>query len=156
MGTKKWYEFAVLLVFIVFLAGCAHPVPREKLQRYIDRSGKTKPELIAELKREFEGEWFGRSGYHKIERVTSKGFYWSKEERNDIGFGKTKRIVFERVRYFYPFTTPPLLESGGLGTYFIRCGNYDRLRRPLSLSTGNKYQALRLYGLLESIYNSVK
>lgn len=139
-------RYMILIIFSFGFFGCGTaptPTPQE-MDAFIDTKGKTRNELIAEFKRQFEGKCV-RSVFPfcftKIDRVTSDGFYY-REDPDKKG----------EVKGFYKFSDRPRFEVI-LGDYYL-IWIYYRTYNSSSLIIGSKDTALRIYGLLESIYQT--
>jgi len=148
----KLFYLITVIIFSVISSSChltSRPTAQE-MRSSTDKYSGNRDELIAEFKRNFEGVctyryWAYR--WHcsnKIEKVTSKGFFYFDIEVLGGERGEKKH------RGFWSFLTKPNFEYA-IGLIHIRKTNDEYAPW---LTVNNKEMALRIYGLLENIYQT--
>lgn len=150
--TSQKIKFIALPMIWMLLSGCVggelfRTVPKptpEEMERYIDRTGKTKSELVAEFKRDYEGQMvestkaLGLSGC-KIGEVTQDGFEY------EFLWGSPGEERW--ISMSYKFNERPIFTSLVEYTIFQR-----GITEMGGIRVGGKGNAIKVYGLLESIY----
>ncbi len=125
------------VILTVALSSCATPMlpTAEQMLTYIDTSGKSRTELIAEFKRQFEGMCQAGTVGLCIGKVTADGF----EVVQRAGSS------FYHVRFYHFSERPSLRATRGIAmpTYWVDGFRFD-----------NKDLALRAYVLWESVYQT--
>lgn len=131
MKVFVWRCFLIIL----FLSGCATPPKVEEMNAYEDFSYRSRQEMIADFKEQFEGQCVHKNIVPTICECKIIAV------NNDL-------IVLggPRGKFVHKFDQKPEF-STGLAWYYIKAGNNIE-----GISLTDKTMALEIYHLLESIY----
>jgi len=139
----------IMFILIIGFPGCGPSLSSYELNKYKDKRNRTRPELIADFKQQFEGKCIlpdERWCRCKIRDVHKSGFFYG------VGMpGGRSVYVYENI--FYEFSNRPVIKTlppVAPKSFEI---SMEHTRYP-PIKTPDKELALKIYGLLDSIYQT--
>ena len=136
------------IVFTIGFIGCGNDIKKLGKQKYVDTSDRrTRSELIADFKKEFEGKCILPEENWcrcKIRDVTPSGFFYGVAKSLD-----STGYIYENI--FYRFSNKPIFKEKTVADAKYFEISPEKTSYP-PMRTLNEEQAFKIYGLLESIY----